>query len=367
MINNFLVGGVERLILDIISSLDKDKYDIKVVTILGSGTLEVKFRELEIPIYFAGIASFFPKKLPFKLFWLLIAPIILLRITFFLLKSKPDVVVSSLYQADVLGMIAAKIVGVKKRILIQHDIVQFNNLIRFVKKKFALKFSTQIVSISETVKNFLIKYFEVKSEKIITIYNGIDYKYFKKGMKLIPDLDAPVIGVIGRLEEIKGQIYVLKAMKILKDKNNLSPTVLLAGDGALRGNLEKYVIENNLNNIKFLGSVDDVPDFLSKVDVIVIPSLSEGFGLVVLEGLVSGKAIIASDIEVMQELIKEKENGLLFESQNSNSLAEVLFEVLNNKKLREELQKGVISFSEQNKSIFDIYEVSKNYQNLFIS
>ena len=68
----------------------------------------------------------------------------------------------------------------------------------------------------------------------------------------------------------------------------------------------------------------------------------------------------------MPLLIKEKENGLLFESQNSNSLAEVLFEVLNNKKLREELQKGVISFSEQNKSIFDIYEVSKNYQNLLI-
>lgn len=367
IINNFLVGGVERLFLDIISFSDKDKYDIKIVTVLGSGPLEASFRKLGIPIYFAGPSCSFSYKLLFKLYWLLISPVTLTRITLFLFKSKPDIVVSSLYQADILGMISAKIVGVQKRILVQLDVVEFGKIFYFMKKVFALPFATQIVAGSETIKNFLIEYFEVKNKKITTIYNGISYERFKRGMKLVPDLDNPTIGVVGRLEEIKGQIYVLKAMKTLKEKNNLCPTILLAGDGALHGDLEKYVAKNNLENVEFLGNVFDVPEFLSQIDILIIPSLSEGFGLVVLEGMVSGKIVIASDILVMKELIKDGETGLLFKSENANSLADILLNVLGQKDICEKLQKNALSFTEQNKKLFDISEVSNSYQKLLES
>jgi len=367
IINNFLVGGVERLLFDIISFFDRDKYDITIITVLGTGPLESSFRKLGISIYFAGVSGPFFKMVPKKFFWLLTSFFTLIRITFFLIKSKPDMVVSSLFQADILGMFAAKIVGVKKRILIQHDTVKFRELIRFVKIIFALNFSTQIVSISETVKDFLVDYFEVKSEKITIIYNGINYNHFEKGKKLTPDLDSPVIGVVGRLEDVKGHIYLLEALKIIKEKYNLSPSVLLAGDGSLRTELEKYTITNHIDSVKFFGNVSYIPNFLSQIDILVVPSISEGFGLVILEGMVSGKIMITSDIKVMQELIKDKENGLLFKSQNSESLAEILLIVLKDKELCEKLQKNAILFSEQNKAIFDIYKVSKTYQNLLIS
>lgn len=367
IINNFLIGGVERLLFDIISFFDRDKYDIKIVTVLGSGPLEASFRKLGIPIYFAGVKLPSSKRLPFKLYWFFLAPITLIRITLFLLKSKPDVVITSLYQADVLGMIASKIIGIKKRILIQHDIVKFGSLIRIVKKIFALNFSTQIISISETVKNFLIDYFEVKSEKITTIYNGINYSHFEKGRKLIPDFNSPVIGVVGRLEDVKGHIYLLEALKIIKEKYNLSPSVLLAGDGSLRTELEKYTITNHLDSVKFLGDISNVPNFLSQIDILIIPSINEGFGLVVLEGMVSSKVVIASDIKVMQELIKDGETGLLFQSENANSLATILCNVLQDKELCNKLQKNTLSFVETNKKLFDIREVSNNYQDLLIS
>lgn len=362
-----MIGGVERLIFDVISFFDKEKFYVEIITVLGSGPLEASFRDSGIPIYFAGISGPFSKKLPFKLYWLLIAPITLIRITFFLIKSKPDVVISSLHQADILGMIASKVSGVKKRIIIQHDIVKFKRLIYLFKKIFALNLSTQIISVSNTVKDFLIKYFEVKNEKITTIYDGIDYERFKKGKKIIFNPDSPVIGIIGRLEEIKGHIYVLEALKILKEEHGLYTTLLLAGEGSLRDDLEKYVVKNNPGSVKFLGNVSDVPDFLTKIDILIVPSISEGFGLVVLEGMVSGKVVIASDIEVMNELIKNGENGLLFKSKNSDSLVMVLLKVLNNKDFCKKLKENANLFSEKNKQLFNIYEVSNTYQELLIS
>ena len=365
MINNFLVGGVERLLSDIISFIDKDKFDIKIVTVVGSGPLESSFRNLGAPIYFAGPSHFFSDKL-FKIWWVFISPLILLRLVFFMLKSKPDVVVSSLYQADVLSMIASKIVGVKQRILVQLDVIQFGKFKYFLKKIFALRFSTGIVSGSGTIKNFLVEYFGIKNEKITLIYNGINYERFEKKRNLVFNLNSPTIGVVGRLEEVKGHIYLLEALKILKDKNSLCPDVFLAGDGASRGILKKYVIENNLKFVKFLGNVHDVPDFFSKIDILVIPSLSEGFGLVVIEGMVSGKIVIASDIKAMQELIKNGQTGLLFKSQNPDSLADILLKVLNDKEIFKKLQNGALSFAEENKKLFDVQEVSKSYQKLFV-
>ena len=313
-----MIGGTERLLFDIIRFFDKDKFDIKLVTVIGSGPLENSFRKLGVPIYFAGFSS---KKLPPKLYWILIAPITLIRITRFLFKSKPDIVISSLLQADILGMTAAKIAGVKKRILIQHDIIEFKKPAFLIKKNFAIRFSTKIVAISDSVREFLVEYFQIENKKITTIFNGIDYERFKKGRKTFSQNNL-VIGVVGRLEEIKGQKYVLEALKIIKDKYNLTPAVLFAGDGSLRDNLEKYTIQNNLSLVKFLGNVSDVPAFLSEIDVLIVSSISEGFGLVVLEGMVSGKLVIASDIPAIRELIHNGENGLLFKSQNSNSLAD---------------------------------------------
>ena len=170
-----MVGGTERLLLDIIRYFDRGKYDISIITVIGSGPLEDSFKKLGVPIYFAGSSG---KKLPSKLYWILIAPITLIRITRFLFKSKPDVVISSLLQADILGMTASKIACVKKRILIQHDAIKFTKHTFFIKQIFAIKFATSIIAISETVKNFLIDYFKVDNTKITVIFNGIDYKYF---------------------------------------------------------------------------------------------------------------------------------------------------------------------------------------------
>ncbi len=362
MINNFLIGGVERLFFDIISNFDKNKYDVEVITILGSGPLEKSFYSLGVPIRFACPWKLSSRRLPLKIYWLIIAPITLLRLVLFLLKSKPDIVFSSLYQADIVGMVASKIVGIKERIIFQGDVQKFNKVINHVKKIFALNLSTHIISNSETVKRFLIEHFKVESQKITTIYSGINYVRFEKGRKDEKFSSIPTIGIIGRLVEVKGHIYALQALKILKDKYNLSPDVLIAGDGPLRHELEKYVSENGLSGVKFLGSITDVVTVLQKIDILVVSSLSEGFGLVIIEGMVSGKVVVASDIEVMHELIVDGQDGLLFKQRNSVSLAEVLKKVLVNDNERKEIQKNTYISVEEKKKLYDVKEVSLSFQ-----
>ena len=328
----------------------------------GGGPLESSFQKLGIPIYFACPKKLSTRQLPFKLYWLVTAPITLIRLVLFFVKSKPDIIISSLYQADIIGMIASKIVGIKKRIIFQADVQKFSPPLNYIKRIFALNLSTHIISNSETVKHFLIKHFKVKLQKITTIFSGINYDRFEKGKKREEVSNISIFGIVGRLETVKGHIYALQALKILKEKYKLSPTVLIAGDGALRNKLEKYTEENCLKNVKFLGGVQDVVSILQKIDILIIPSESEGFGLVVIEGMVSGKVVIASDIEVMHELIIDGQNGLLFKQKDCNSLAETLGKILVDSANREKLKDGAIFFARENRKLYDVREVSLSFQ-----
>jgi len=88
ILNNFLIGGTERVLLEIIKNLDRNEFEINIITVFGSGPIEVEFKELGIPILFAG-----PKKhslsLLFKIVWVLCVPLILLRLIVFLRKINP--------------------------------------------------------------------------------------------------------------------------------------------------------------------------------------------------------------------------------------------------------------------------------------
>lgn len=360
-----MVGGVERLILDILSYFDKDQFDIKVITVLGRGPMESLFKNLGIPIY-SAYPNNFSKKLSSKLYWVFVSLITLIRITFFLIKSKPDIIVSSLFQADVLGMTAAKIARIKNRVIVQHDIVKLNKIAFYIKKVFALNISTKIISVSNTVENYLTTYFNVELSKIDVINNGINYDAFKKGIKENNNFKKPVVGIIGRLEEVKGHKIFLNALNILNN-NKFYPRILIAGSGSLNDSLKKFISDNQITNVELLGNISDVPSFLRKVDIVVVPSLDEGFGLVTLESMVSRKLIIASDIDATKEIVKNNYNGLLFASKNPVSLSNQLQKILQDKEgiIYKRIILNVIEFNNDNKTLYEIKNVSLRYQNLF--
>jgi len=359
--NNFLIGGTERLLLDLLKNLDKDKFDINIITILGSGPMEEDFKNLGCAVFFFG-----PKKYPSSIFlktlWFLSIPFIVLKLIIFFKKNNPDVIVTSLYQTDILGYLA-NIFFNKKMVSVQHDMIKKGSIIKWFKIK-AFKKADKIIAISQAVKQFLIEYFKVPAFKIEIIYNGVDFEEFLSFQK--PDKDwEPVFGIIARLDKIKGHIYILEALKKLKKEKFKLPKFIFVGDGFERKNLEEFVIENGLSNVKLVGETLDIGHYLKQLDVFVFPSLSEGLGIAILEALVAKKLVIASNAGGIKELIKGKETGILVEPANTDDLYKAIKWVLYNKEDAIKLRKKSFKWVNQNREFFDIKKVAQKYLEVF--
>ncbi len=355
--NNFLIGGTEQVLLEILKNLDRSKFEASIITILGSGPMESEFRKLEFPIFFAG-SKRYSSSLLFKVIWILSTLFILLRLIVFLRKIKPDVIITSLYQSDILGYWAS--FGLDTKLIsIQHDVIRINSIIAWLKMR-ALRRTTNAIAISNNVKEFLINYFKVPNSKIEVIYNGIDFDKFLSYQKLDKDWE-PVFGTVARLDKIKGHIYILKALKKLKDDGIKLPVFIFVGNGPERENLEHFTENNGLSNVRFVGEVLDIGQYLKQMDVFVLPSLSEGLGIAIVEALVAKKLIIASSVDGIKELIKHNKTGILVKPTNIDDLYEAIRLVLENKEEAIKLRNASFGWINKNRRLFDIRDISKKY------
>lgn len=361
IINNFSIGGTEKFLYDLIKNFDKDKFQISIVSTWGSGPMEKDFQDLGLPIYFIGPRGTFSNIFE-KIFSVFGTTF---RLVIFLKKSKSDIVITSLYQSDILGIFTAWLVGIKKRIFIQHDIKQLNFFIKIIKKIFVVNLATGIIANSSTTKDFLTSYWKASADKVNIIKNGIDISKIEEGIKKEHDQKEIVLGIIGRLEPVKGHIVLLKALKLLKDKYNLSPKIFFIGDGNIRQQLESFIKKNDLKNIQITGMVLDVIEKLKLIDILIMPSLSEGFGLAAIEGIFSQKVVVASDLPAIREIIINKENGLLFESKNSEQLANILYRLLSDSIFYRKIKKQTKTWISKERNNLDIRNVILEYEKLF--
>lgn len=188
----------------------------------------------------------------------------------------------------------------------------------------------------------------VKKENIAVVYNGVEIERFspdkfsqaekaefKKNYGL--RADAPVIGTVARLSSVKGQRYLISAMKnIVK----LEPEIqaLLVGSGPEKNNLINQVKELGLeNHVFFSPSTQDTSMPLSIMDIFVFPSLNEGLGLAIIEAQAMGLAVVASDVGGIYTLVKEGSTGLLVRPKDAQALAEAILKLLKDKKVAREL------------------------------
>jgi len=193
------------------------------------------------------------------------------------------------------------------------------------------------------VSKVALKYFENFKKPKVLIPNGVDLEAFNpKNKKIERFLDGKInLLFVGRIEERKGLIYLLKAFLILKRKyQNLR--LIVVGDGPERENCEKFTKENNLKDVIFLGNVEkDLPSLYATCDIFCAPSIfGESFGLVILEAMASGKPIVGFANEGYKELMKgTRGEKFLAKPRNFKELAEKIEILVKNKKLREEMGK----------------------------
>jgi glycosyltransferase involved in cell wall biosynthesis len=136
--------------------------------------------------------------------------------------------------------------------------------------------------------------------------------------------DDVVAGFVGRLDEQKGIIALLEAMKIAAAKNARIKLVI-AGDGNQYDTIVEFVKANGLAERIFLaGFRDDVPAFMKAIDFLVMPSLWEGFGYSAVEAMAASKAVIATNVSSLPEIVRDGETGILVPPGSPDPLANAM-------------------------------------------
>ena len=219
------------------------------------------------------------------------------------------------------------------------------------------------------VSKVALKYFEKFKKPKVLIPNGVDLEVFNpRNEKIKKYLDGKInLLFVGRIEERKGLIYLLKAFLILKRKyQNLR--LIVAGDGPERENCEKFVRENNLKDVIFLGNVEkELPLLYATCDIFCAPSIfGESFGLVILEAMASGKPVVGFANEGYKELMKGKKGEkFLAKPKDFRELAKKIEILIKNEKMRKEMGEWGLkeaknySWERITKRVLDFYQFCK--------
>lgn len=192
-------------------------------------------------------------------------------------------------------------------------------------------------------------------KKIELLRMGLDIQDFmnaekndKTSLKQELSINEKMVNVVivGRLCAIKGVHYLLEALGMIITRH---PNVMLyiVGDHVIdehrsyKDELLRIIKENNLEpHVRFTGWRNDALEIISLMDILVMPSSSEGFGRSVLEAMALGKPVVASRLGGLRELIKDGENGFLVEPGDVRSLAEKISLLIKNKELRDSFGKA---------------------------
>lgn len=188
-----------------------------------------------------------------------------------------------------------------------------------------------------------------------TIYNALP-GYIQISDNKKDNNDIITIGVVSRLEYIKGMDLVVPAFAKVYEKNK-NVRLLVVGDGSLRQQMEDDANRFHLkSNIEFIGRQEQaaLQSYYDKIDVLLMPSRSEGFGLTAIEGMARGCVLVASNTGGLPEVAREGYVGLLHQPESVDDLANKICRLIENPKLLEQMRSHLSDYVHQ--FIFERYD-----------
>ena len=201
-----------------------------------------------------------------------------------------------------------------------------------------------VTGVSDAVGAYFREEARLDSPRVRVIYNGVDVDTFSgpyDGAAKRTDLGISpqdwVIGLVGSLRPQKNHQLLLRALaRILPSVPEAR--LVLAGDGELRGSLEALAGELRIQDrVRFLGPRSDVPELLATFDVYCLPSHYEGMPLTVFEAMAAGVPVVATRVVGIQEVVRDRETGLLVPPNDPDALAQALMQARWNPDLCQEL------------------------------
>ena len=321
---SFTVGGTERLVADICKEmiLNNQEVFLYIVNDLYSGELlDSLDKRIHVELQNRPVGG--EEKIT-----------TLLKIAKYVKQYRIDVVHCNSFNSPEL-LIISKLINSKCKIVHTiHGMGQFegSNRINILVRNWLCD---SFIGISDAVKEDMLKA-GINSKKTPRVYNGIDIKRYECARVKVFDLENIRIGCVARImPQIKGQDVLLKAIFMIKQEY---PKINVVFAGGVSENqrteyevLIQFVHDNNLeSNVHFAGNISNIPKFLNSIDICVIPSRSEGFGLALIEAMSMGIPCVASDVAGPREIITNENIGTLFASGDSDDLVKQLKYVISN-------------------------------------
>ena len=351
------IGGAEQVIYNLIEHTDKSKYDVSILCLdqpIGPFGKQLKEKGYQI--------NALKREPGFDLS-------LITQIRRYIMHHNVDVLHCHQYTPYVYGVLGSVFTRTKV-IFTEHgrfypDRRKFK---RILVNPLLNLLTDHVTAISSATRNALIEFENFPGNKIRVIYNGIDDSRYilhqdpnlKKSLG-INDY-ACVLGTVARLDSIKNQAMMIKALKIIL-KHYPDTVLIIVGDGPERENLEKLTSQLELSsNVIFTGFREDAHLFYKIMDIFLLTSFSEGTAMTLLEAMASGVPCIVTDVGGNIEIVKDNETGFIIPSDDREALADKIILLLNNDELRKEMGRGSRLRFEAN---FTVDKMVKAYEAMY--
>ncbi len=370
MITPVTFGGCERVSMNYLKVADRGRFDIVPILFIRPWEDEPRFaHELRTMGYFFHSVPV-SMTLMGDYFRLVRAVRMVLAI---IRLYKMDLLHTHGYFADIAGCIASRIAGLP-HIATSHGFINTEKKLRLYNRIdcLALRFGTKIIAVSEGIRRDLIRT-GIRPERITTIPNAIGPGAPAGESGRIRRLlgigeGETVAGYAGRLSVEKGLAYLIEAVSILKGRGERL-RLLIVGDGPERGSLEEMTRAKGVEDmVIFAGFQANVEEWLGNIDIFVLPSLTEGTPMTLLEAMSAGLPVLACAVGGVPLMVAHGENGLLVAPGDPQKLSEGLSLLLRDPSFRARLGRAALDFTTAHCDIIDWRErIEHEYASLLTS
>jgi glycosyltransferase involved in cell wall biosynthesis len=320
VITSLDADGAQTLLMDFASRCPEYRYRNLVAFLVGKGALTAEPRYAGVAVADLTRAGAFDFRSLFRLVGLM-------------RSQRIDLVHTHLVHGGIMGRIAARLAGVRRVVTTRHYGTEEKerSLLYRLEDRMTRR-NDRVIAISQAVRQHLADRRIARPERVRVVHNALDQHLF--GNDPPPPRSGPgrppVLGSIGRLRPQKGFSHLLDAVRLVRAEHP-GTTLEIVGDGPLRRDLECRCRELDLADaVRFLGAVPHsrIPQRIDGWDLFVLSSVWEGFGMVLIEAMARARAVVATRVEGVMEVVEEGVTGLLVPPSDAPALAAAVNELL---------------------------------------
>ena len=310
-------GGAEVLRKSIVTELASRGVRFRICILGEPGEIGLELKRQGFPVDCLGIRG------------AIIDPLGILKLSRYLKQHEPLIVQSSQFVTNVKSVLAAGLSRIRIVITEEHGLYEWKRWSHKLLDRLVVSQATAAVACSAAVQKFACSMMKVPSNHVRVIHNCAGPEFLNHSAcnhdatrrRLSFRNSSFCVGIVASLRQEKGHSDLLAVWKQLHQQQIIpeDTTLLIIGDGPLRERLQQQAKE--IPHVHFLGERSSVSEVMSCLDVFVLPSISEGFGIAIVEAMHSRVPVVASRVGGIPEVIQNAKNGLFFTPGNQTELA----------------------------------------------